>query len=206
MYIGQRLNELLAFYHLPRQGASGVQMASWRLKRWHTWCNQQRALAGMANRLVSPGGHKCSREDAVVGWGDKSAGSGGCIRRHFGGAPNKQLRRAVAQRAQLWEVDEDMTSKLCSHCAWQEPAPSKAACLLADGSPECPGAWRWKQHTGCVHGHGVEQRLVWDRDVNAARNILQLLLLAAEGHTQRPLLFCRGGCEGAALRVRRVPC
>lgn len=213
-YIGRRLDEILDFYMLPRLSEDGRVLSSWRIKRWHTTINQLRTLAKMAWDLVSPGGRRPkSRDEVIVAWGNKSIGWGSCISRQGGGAPNKKLRKAVALRAQLWEVDEDCTSKICSHCAWGVHNLTKEQCQLQKGTAAhpLPDCWRVRQHVGCGCARPGAGRTVWNRDVNAARHILFLLLLASCLCVERPLVLCRrrrggGPPQPTPLKVCRVYC
>src|SRR5438876_376189 len=69
-------------------------------------------------------------------------------------------------------IDEFRTSQICSKC------------MTRMGGPSPFGSWRLK---ACPHC-----RAVWDRDVNAARNILYLGDRMDANAGARPEPFCRG--------------
>ncbi|KAL3670098.1 hypothetical protein V7S43_004414 [Phytophthora oleae] len=117
-------------------------------------------------------------------------------------SPVKGLKEALRKRAVVFSMDEFRTSKLCSQCD-QSLSPVRYAVdtklpkrrkrkgvVLARNRAEvqfkekgCHGVLR------CNHATCPSQ--YWDRDVNAAKNILSVLQNQLAGVTDRPLRLQR---------------
>ncbi|TPX50120.1 hypothetical protein SeLEV6574_g01101 [Synchytrium endobioticum] len=131
-----------------------------------------------------------TKDDTVVIWGNGNFTSLGRKQ----GAPTKALKRHARRYTHIITYDEYMTSQRCSHCA-RRGAPeavaddlrlSGLASVLEDAG--CFGA----QH--CQPLHAVRYcetcSTVWDRDYNAARNILYCFLYE-RAFAERPRPFRR---------------
>ena len=123
----------------------------------------------------------------LVGWGN-----GGTNRKGLKGSkmPCKGFKKEVERqcsRVYLEEVDEYLTTKMCSKCGcetqgvkvWKEIMDSKGDKSVK--KVEIYGLRRCKNN-GC--------RITWNRDVNASRNILKILLCSLRGE-ERPSYLLR---------------
>jgi hypothetical protein len=116
---------------------------------------------------------------AIIGLGDASAGHGGCISRK-GHAPTKKLQAFIVDHyygAELGSgqthvcllmIDEWRTSQVCSRCGNRSLTKFGGVNkLLACGSDSC-----------CAKPNSPDKKppLVMDRDLNAGRNILMVMM------------------------------
>ena len=149
---------------------------------WHEHNEDREEVGGLPPRMKTwrqwhrPLGHR--PEFSALGLGAASCGAGSPISRSFGGAPVKEFASFIrAQYANQYPVlflllDEHKTSQGCSAC-W-------AGELEADD-----GAYARKRCPGC----GAR----WHRDVNAARNLLAVLLCREFGFDRPATLARRAG-------------
>jgi hypothetical protein len=120
------------------------------------------------------------RDDTVVAFGDGDVYSGNG--RGIGGpceTLKRRLERVHCRRGSFVEVDECKTSAVCSTCN----SPLKPAkTTKRDGTTSEVYSVQLCTNTRCCIG--------WNRDVNAARNILKVFLAANEGRA-RPMALRR---------------
>jgi hypothetical protein len=127
--------------------------------RWKTYIRRQKAYEKLVKDLT--GGHK----ETLIVWGDSrfpSAGKGSPA------VPTSTLRKMVGARARVLDHDEFRTSKLSCCCHTEmgshiDPQTGKSSWEL-----------RICQNVAC-------NRRIWERNVSAAINILNLFLLYAWG-------------------------
>ena len=143
---------------------------------------------------------RCKPWGCIVGFGDASTGQGGCISRpqtahvvSLCGFLRREYCGARRHNMCLVMIDEHMTSQVCSDCL-------------------CTGVKRVRMGEGRGRGKPVEctarcaergGRKIMDRDINAARNMLRILLALLMGldptrelHEQLRAVFSRqvGSC------------
>jgi len=125
------------------------------------------------------------KEQVLVGFGDSSVGHGGPVSRGTRG-PVKGLVAALRRSARVVMVDEFRTSRICPS-AWPYGGTCDTymrrpfECKGADGTIRVP-----YQLKVCPHC-----RVVWNRDVSAAKNMLRLVLAKARSQ-DRPVALRRG--------------
>ncbi len=108
--------------------------------------------------------HGTKKRDVLVGYGDGSFSS--CSKGHAPG-PVKALRTRLCHHAIVIDVDEHLTSQICSHPACGHKLKSKK------GREE---GWKIKGVQVCSNLYVHENALTyWNRDTNAARNIVHVL-------------------------------
>jgi hypothetical protein len=130
---------------------------------------------------------------SVVGLGNASAGWGSAISRKQA-APVVSffdfMQREYAARKDnvfVMHVDEFKTSQVCSRC-WRHAPPKGMKQARVGPAGAKSSCWKLKK---CVSGQECCQNLVVDRDVNAARNITEVLLKQLfEGHVDEEQQQC----------------
>ncbi|KAA6418449.1 MAG: hypothetical protein FRX49_11609 [Trebouxia sp. A1-2] len=149
-----------------------------RQLRWSTYIKRQQAYAAVC-KAISNGSR-----DTVVAYGDASFSSSCC--KGNPSTPTVSLRRQLGGRCRVYDTDEFRTSKLC--CACRTPMKGMPLPVTERGrkdhGPESYSV-RLCRNTEC-------RRILWNRDVNAAINILHLFLDWVEGRPKPPE-FCRTG-------------
>lgn len=147
----------------------------WRFFRYRM---KEKALDTLAKRVVP-----IASPDVLVGYGDWSCRPN--IRGHAP-VPVKGFRNALKKRARLVSIDEFRTSKLCSSC--RQPLD-----LAAYPHQDENGRFDMKETRNVLHCATSDcNATFWDRDVNAAINMLRLLQNEVAGHP-RPPQFTRTG-------------
>ena len=149
----------------------------------------------------------CAKTDVVVGYGDWSNGKG--IKGHPCG-PYTKLRKELSKYAIVKDIDEYRTSKTCSQChnhslcnmhsevlcnrkKWKRGVGKRAGDVkdLACQAHQVRHLVKVKVH-GVLHcSTSVCKGKTWDRDINAAQNILLLTMLELRGNP-RPGCMKRG--------------
>ncbi|KAK9386852.1 hypothetical protein V1515DRAFT_580550 [Lipomyces mesembrius] len=145
--------------------------------RWKTYCREQKALHSICLRVK--GNKRAKKEDVVVAHGDGRFGS------TMGGkraAPVKKLRKHLRRYATVVPVDEFRTSRVCS----RHNGEHRERTGLGEEEDEGGGARaplelvhiRAQRDANGAAGTSLHSVLychkchtVWNRDVNAARNI-----------------------------------
>jgi hypothetical protein len=137
----------------------------WRRLRFKSYIGRQQAMELLCRRIV-PKNQR--RENVVVAFGSAQFPWG---RGHASG-PVKAFRKELARRCHVVMVDEYLTSRVCSTCQG----------LFDDHQ------WFWSLRI-CKNICLTR----WNRDVNAARNIRNILIHMAENQGERPDPFRRPG-------------
>jgi hypothetical protein len=145
----------------------------------------------------------------IIGYGNWT-GDGSPVSRRYAG-PQQDIKRELLRRtktAALRSIDEFRTSILCS-VTWQRMVNMKAVSHTRDRDGVMLARRKSKIHK-VLHCKtsvpGVcRTETTWNRDVNASRNILMLLMLELHGFP-RPAEFCRPSIipRRRAPRVRRA--
>ena len=158
--------------------------------------------------LIAPSG-----KFTVVGYGDWAGPKGSPIKRRFCG-PQQDIKRELKGRRDtvlFHDIWEHKTSVTC-HETWcrltNMRASSTSYCRQAGGMVDRPrGSIHKVLH--CRSSAGAPRRRggrTWNRDVNAAKNMLMLLLLEVRGEA-RPAQFkptrlvARRRCRGSTARA-----
>jgi hypothetical protein len=163
-YVLKHIESVMSFYTARR----------FRSLSWNTYIKKQRAIDQLC-RLITGG-----RDDTVVAFGDGDVYSGNG--RGIGGpceTLKRRLERVHCRRGSFVEVDECRTSVVCSTC---DGPLTPAKKRKPDGTTSDVYSVRLCTNTGC--------RIGWNRDVNAARNILKVFLEANQGRA-RPMALRR---------------
>jgi hypothetical protein len=123
------------------------------------------------------------KKATIVGFGDWSATT---HHRTSTPGPSKRFRNELARIATVVDVGEQYTSKTCSNCHLQ--------CLE---NMRCQGKCKKTKQVQKVKVHGVLhctnsecKGKTWDRDINAARNILEITMCQLLGWP-RPSCFAK---------------
>ncbi|KAK9387002.1 hypothetical protein V1515DRAFT_94729 [Lipomyces mesembrius] len=144
--------------------------------RWKTYCREQKALHSICLRVK--GNKRAKKEDVVVAYGDGRFGSTMSGKR---AAPVKKLGRHLRRYATVVPVDEFRTSRVCSRHNGEhrertglgeeedEGGGARAPLELVHirAQRDANGAAGASHHSLYCH----KCHTVWNRDVNAARNI-----------------------------------
>ena len=168
-YLLPRLERLLIFYARRR-------VRSQKFKRF-IYC--QKKLHSLCKLLTSRSGKR-----TIVGFGDWSNQNNGAIKK-CQSAPVKRLEKELKKYCRVVSIDEYRTSKTCNGCH----------CDLSNARKAVIGKDFKLHHTkihGVLHCPNSEcENMTMNRDVNASKNIRDLLIAAALGE-ERPLAFRRG--------------
>jgi hypothetical protein len=155
-----------------------------------------RQLTAMCRELVGEGKDKAS---VIIGFGDWSATT---HHRTSTPGPARRFRRELARYATVVDVDESYTSKTCSCCHQQRLENMRCRSLCTVRAKKVKTATGWSREVRTkevrtVKVHGVLhctnsdcQGKTWDRDLNAARNILEITMCRLLGWP-RPRWFAK---------------
>lgn len=156
----------------------------WRFKRY---VNTQKMLHKVCTRLTE-NDHE-TKKKVLIGFGDWSQQDG---LKGLKKAPVKKLRRELRKYATVVKIDEYLTSQTCSACGSKAKKIKEWKVDKRDGvmkKSEC------HQVVRCTNELCTE---CWQRDVNASRNIYDLLMCLIKGEP-RPLALCRPTKETTSL-------
>ncbi|KAL3143517.1 hypothetical protein ABBQ38_002321 [Trebouxia sp. C0009 RCD-2024] len=159
--------------HLPA-AVSHFGARKYRQLRWSRYMQKQRAMASMCNSITS------GKSDTIVAYGDAKFA---CCGKGNEATPTTSLRKKLGKACKVYDVDEFRTSKLCCACHHAMagmPLPSIERCRN-DG--DYSYSVRLCSNRGC-------ERMMWNRDVNAAINMLKLFLAWTSG-ADKPSAFAR---------------
>ncbi|KAL3148147.1 hypothetical protein ABBQ38_014429 [Trebouxia sp. C0009 RCD-2024] len=159
--------------HLPA-AVSHFGARKYRQLRWSRYMQKQRAMASMCNSITG------GKSDTIVAYGDAKFA---CCGKGNEATPTTSLRKNLGKACKVYDVDEFRTSKLCCvchHAMAGMPLPSIERCRN-DGDHSY--SVRLCSNRGC-------ERMMWNRDVNAAINVLKLFLAWTSG-ADKPSAFAR---------------
>jgi hypothetical protein len=133
----------------------------WRKLKWRAYTCKQRAFNEICNRITR------GDSNTVVAYGNGGFSSSS---RGHASAPVKQLYQQLRRRCRVRLMDEHRSSIVCSKCD-EEFAPHQKFWSLRVCKNTC--------------------LTLWNRDVNAARNIRHILLYTNSNEGERPYMFKR---------------
>ena len=161
------------------------QMMQWHMDKpfrklkLRRYISSKKALQKICNELTSKAGPR-----TLIGFGDWSnRDTAGIIKKSPAG-PVKKLEAELKKRCRVVPVDEFRTSKLHHNCGC--PMHNRWCHKHKDGKSRLT-----KIHKVLYCANSSCNGISMDRDENASRNILRLLLLEVQGKP-RPPHFCRG--------------
>ncbi|KAK9389697.1 hypothetical protein V1515DRAFT_642597 [Lipomyces mesembrius] len=169
--------------------------------RWKTYCREQKALHRICMRIK--GSKRVRKEDVVVAYGDGQFGS---TMRGKRAAPVKKLRKHLRRYATVVAVDEHRTSRVCSKHNQQQTERTGLADEEDEGGGTPPDVVhiRGQRNADGAKGPSLHPVLycnkchtVWNRDVNAARNIAWIFWWMRVHSGQRPPGFRLGRVDVA---------
>ena len=165
------LDTLLRFY-----GAKRVQNL-----KFARYCAAKKKLHQLCLKLTAQSGKR-----TLVGFGDWSLQTASGVVRGCRPGPSGRLRRELRKYCTVVDVDEYRTSKTCNCCKLRN---FKHMVLRRH---DAAGVLTSKKVHSVLHcrTNGCLSMTV-NRDVNASRNILELILTILRG-VDRPECFCRG--------------
>ena len=155
-----------------------------RRLRFRSYCQRMTALDSLCRRLCNGQGMHAV---VVLGACECSSGFG------YFPAPLKELRRRLELHTRVVVIDEHYTSQRCSDCAFAEEPSHHRLDAGRCGDTHESGA------SGEIHGVRwcPECRKLWNRDVNAARNMRQVFLHMLAHGLSRPEGFRHPGALGS---------
>ena len=173
-----------------------------RWSRFKVYQKEKKALHKLCMRIK--GNPKLAEKDVVIAFGNGCSGS---LLPGSQPTPTKKVRRKLERYAMVVEVSEMRTSCVCSHgCGWDEEAgePADAAdekkrkksydLKKVRGQKDASGRKGRKLHA-ILFCHKC--RTMWNRDVNAARNIAMMFLYMRMNGEKWPPWFCPRRGSGA---------
>ena len=178
--------------HRAQRGYRNMRFMRYRFK--------QIAVGAICDLIAPPGSY------TVVGYGDWSGLQGSLLKRRFSG-PQQDIKRELRGRASVLfrSVWEYRTSVTC-HETWRRLTNMRAVSHSYDRTSRAMverkrGSIHKVLHCkSSKHAPGRDGGGTWNRDVNAARNILMLLMLEVRG-AARPAEFMPA--ESSARRSKK---
>jgi hypothetical protein len=154
----------------------------YRNMRFLRYVFKQKAVNEICNMIAPPD------QFTVVGFGDWNGPGGTCIKRRYCG-PLRDIKRELKRRTDsvafrtVWEY---LTSMTC-HLTWKRLTMVAASTTATERRPGLQGPSKvHKVQNQCARQQPEEHHV--ERDVNASRNILMLLMLEIRGFN-RPAEF-----------------
>ena len=137
---------------------------------------KQRFTSTLCKELMAKKQRGKSRGRTLVGWGDCGNAGAGIIRKARG--PAKRIEAALGRLCTVVSIDEFRTSKMCAECGQVlKPMRGKEHQQGVEGTLKDLWEVRLCSNKACnAHVH---------RDINAARNMLAILICWAR-HSLRP--------------------
>ena len=188
-YVLPRLHEIFAFFGQPRMPKL----------RWKTHITKFKALDHLCRQLSQ------GSSQTVVAFG--AAGFSSSSRGHAPG-PVKAIRERLRQHCRVVDVDEYLSSQVCSKCHQRTLKGKKAVDADGDVDMKTPSTKESRSRKArlaygvkvcnnpkcftSAHGDQAARPTVLNRDINAARNILHIFLHMNAHDGQRPTVFDRG--------------
>ncbi|KAK9809829.1 hypothetical protein WJX73_010783 [Symbiochloris irregularis] len=159
--------------------------------RFTRHCGKLSAITTMARALLGP-----DPKRTLVGWGDRGKAGQGFIRKQCG--PSDRVRKALQSMCTVVDIDEFRTSKICADCGSILKPMEATEKPAGGGTGRKTDSYRMRLciHKGC---HACV-----NRDVNASRNMLQILLAQLRG-APRPPSLCRGMASDECVVADRSP-
>ena len=157
--------------------------------RFHRYVFKQRVVGDICDLIAPPG------KFSVVGYGDWSGPNGTPIKRRWSG-PQQDIKRTLQRRPNVLfrSVWEYRTSVTC-HATWRRLSNMRARSWKYDRTigKKVLSETRSSVHKvlHCLNSDGAKGRPgggTWNRDANASRNMLMLLMLVVLG-VERPKEF-----------------
>lgn len=158
----------------------------WRFK---TYMEQQKALVRLARRLA-PKGTK-----TLIGFGNWSQHDG--VVKGHPKTPTKKFKRELRKVATVVEIDEYLTSQVCSECWGEEKTRNveyyvdRKVWYARKKKKVIKEGMKWVECHQVIRCCNNDCMKCWQRDRNAARNIFKLLHCKIQNE-ERPLIFQRG--------------
>jgi hypothetical protein len=160
----------------------------YRNMRFMRYCSKKRAIQEICDMIAPPGGK------TVVGFGDWSGGSGTPISRRCAG-PLQEIKLELMHRDEVtfMSIHERRTSQTCHHCLNKLVNMRAKSTVYKRKEKAMVQRDTTKIHKvlHCKSSHGSQERCcgtTWNRDVNAAKNILMLTMFEMLGYP-RPSPF-----------------
>lgn len=164
-YVLQHQQTLLGFFGSKRH----------RQQKWAIYIKKQKAVEYMCKKVTA--GH--GKTDVTVAFGSAR----GPHMKGISPAPVKLLHKALQSRAVVVNIDEFRTSVICSKCNHRDMVGVKCSRGLA--TKKGRGRFPLYDVQSCQN---PSCRTVWNRNLNAARNMLEVYLnLLVRG--ERPVGF-----------------
>lgn len=167
--------------------------------RLNRFVGAKKALGSIVSKITGERPDKTSTVIAMGDWGAKAMGIKGCP-----GGPIARLERGLRKVATVFKVDESYTSKTCWCCHQQ---------AMQNMMTQDHRGRRVKVH-GVLHCQSSDCKgKTWDRDHNAALNILEIAMCLVKGW-ERPSCFRNqeevedvsgGGHNPMSRRTRKKP-
>jgi hypothetical protein len=179
----------LYLHHLPALLKHRFKQR-YRDLRFLRFTSRRKTINEICDMVVPPGAPM-----TCIGFGDWSGGHKSPISRKCAG-PTKDISKELHRRhnTMLKPVSEHMTSQLDSNTgALLVNMQAYTTKRLQDGSKQTVFNKKVHKVLHCKTSDASVPRskeTTWNRDVNAARNIMTLLMLESLGH-ERPAAFCR---------------
>ena len=161
----------------------------YRNMRFLRFTSKQKALEEICDLIAPPD------RVTVLGFGDWNGGAGTPIKRRCAG-PLQELKRKLGGRPNVYlrMIGEFRTSRNCynCHCMLTKMKAATTRAKRGGRSSRTTRVGRVHKVLHCRSSQGGQDRCgtTWNRDVNAAKNMLMLLMCEIRGF-KRPEAFCR---------------
>jgi len=174
------INNLTEVYKIYNEIIDEYIRLFYRKLKFHGYIKRQETYYILSKRLEQKGSR------TVIGWGNGGSNQKGLKGGHM---PNKSFYNHVNKNSDvhLMECDEYLSTKMCSKCG-KETKTVKCWKYIEENDSE--GVKKLRNIYGLRRCSNNECRITWDRDVNASRNILIVLLNQLKGD-ERPKYLCR---------------
>lgn len=137
-----------------------------------TYIGKQKAIEKMCVTITK------RNRDTIVAYGDAGFTS---VSKGQAPGPHQHFKKHLARYCQVIPVNEDYTSQMCSNCDCEDPMKGLRV-PTGEGNQQRYELFKVRVCNRC--------RTVWNRDVNAARNIYHVFMEEVV-NGQRPARFSR---------------